>query len=547
MASVPPSTDPPRVANWRRLLARLCPASLGLRLTVLLGLLMVASGAIAGLLESRRLTEAMLGEARLEVLRMADTIKRSTRHDMLNTRGEDVHETVRNIGGQPGLHHVRIYNKDGRIRYSSKADEIATVVDMTAEACFQCHAEAQPLRHLDQPQRSRIFRSADDSRVLAAIDVIYNEPGCASASCHLPPERQSVLGVVDVGVSLRAIDDRITAAASGALGNGILTTLLVCALIGLFVYSFVSRPVRTLVAGIEQVAAGDLDASLPVHSTDEIGQVALAFNRMTADLAKARGELRRWAGTLEQQVAEKTRDLGIAQAQVMRAEKLSSLGILAAGVAHELNSPLTGILTFATLMLQDAEPGSQQRDDLQLIIHETNRCAAIIRQLLDFSRESGPQKQPHDVGDLIRRTVALVQRQALFQDVAIVTRLEPGLARVSCDASQIEQVLLNLLINAAEAMPDGGTITLRALAAAPDRVQIQCEDTGVGIPAANLGKVFDPFFTSKAPGRGTGLGLSVSYGIVRRHGGTITVTSQVGVGTCFTIALPALVPAEVAR
>ncbi|MDO8349324.1 MAG: ATP-binding protein [Planctomycetota bacterium] len=544
-----PTSDPasPAATFAHRPPGRRVFASLGWRLTVLLGSCLILASALAAWLSANRLEQQLLDQARSAVLRMADTVKRSTRYTMLHNRSEDTNQTVQNIGQQSGIEYVRIYSKEGRIAYSSKLDEVARKVDLTAEACYQCHAVAQPLTHLDSPQRARIFKNGGDSRVLAAIDVVYNEPGCATAGCHRSPAEQQVLGVVDVGVSLREIDAQITEAGTGTLVFALGATALACALLGVFVFSFVTRPVRSLLAGIRRVAAGQLDSTLAVTNANEVGQLAIAFNQMTVDLRSARNELSAWARTLEQQVEEKTRDLKVAQAQVVRAEKLSSLGILAAGVAHELNSPLTGILTFATLLLQDTPKDTRPYQDLQLIVNETNRCAAIIRQLLEFSREGGPQKRSHDLLQVVRRSVALVEHQAKFHDVAITLAIDPELPAVACDADEMEQVFLNLLINAAEAMPHGGSITVRAALAPNGRVVVEFADTGIGIPAENLGKIFDPFFTSKPVGKGTGLGLSVSYGIVRRHGGAIGVQSTVGKGTTFTIDLPRVTVPEAAR
>jgi two-component system NtrC family sensor kinase len=513
--------------------------SLGWRLTVMLGGCLIFASAVASYLSANRLEERLLAQAKASVLRISDVVKRSTRYTMLHNEAEDTLQTVLNIGGQPGIEHVRIYNKAGKIAYSSKPAEITQVVDLKAEACYQCHAAEKPLAHLDSPQRSRIFHGADQGRVLAAIDVVYNEPSCSTMGCHASPDEQKVLGVVDVGISLREIDAQIEQAGRSTLYFALGATAIACTLLAGFVFTFVTRPVRSLLAGIRRVSAGHLDQTLDVSSGDEVGQLAAAFNQMTADLRTARTEIDNWTRTLEQQVDQKTRDLRVAQDQVVRAEKLSSLGILAAGVAHELNSPLTGILTFGTLLLQDTPKGTRQHEDLQLIVNETNRCAVIIRQLLEFSRETGPQKRSTDLGSVVHRAVALVEHQAKFHNVRISRTVAADLPRVSCDGNQMEQVFLNLLINAAEAMPEGGSIEIHAAGTPAGRVVLRFTDTGTGIPPEILGKIFDPFFTSKPVGKGTGLGLSVSYGIIRRHGGTITVQSTVGQGSTFTIDLPA--------
>ena len=514
--------------------------SLGLRLTVLLAVLMIAAGSAAAWWTSHALGERLLDETRNAALRMASTVKSSTRYDMLHARSEGVRQIVLNIGRQPGLEYVRIYNKEGTIVYSSRPKEEASVVDLSAEACYQCHAAEQPPTHLDSPRRVRIYnRGGADDRVLAAIDVVYNEPGCATTGCHPQPTEKSVLGVVDVGVSLREIDQRIGESATHTFAFGLGATAVVCALIGLFVYSFVTRPVRRLLRGIHRVSQGELDASLKTGGHDEVGALTVAFNQMTTDLRRARDELTAWGETLEAQVEDRTRDLRLAQDQIARAEKLSSLGILAAGVAHELNSPLTGILTFSHLLLQDAPAGSRQQDDLQLIVNETQRCAAIIRQLLEFAREGQPEHRLNNILEVVQRALALVEHQALFHHVRVITEFEDQLPVICCDSNKMQQVFLNLLINAAEAMPAGGTITIRA-STTPDgsSVVLEFADTGSGIAPEHLGRVFDPFFTSKEVGRGTGLGLSVSYGIVHRHHGEITVQSELGQGTTITITLP---------
>jgi two-component system NtrC family sensor kinase len=271
---------------------------------------------------------------------------------------------------------------------------------------------------------------------------------------------------------------------------------------------------------------------------------------MTDDLRKARAELSDWAHRLEEEVENKTRDLWLAQAQIVRSEKLSSIGLLAAGVAHELNSPLTGILTYAHLLAKKAPDGSREKEHLQVISSQAERCATIIKQLLDFSREHAPEKTRQDVHAVLEQAVALVEHQWSFQNVTIDRDLAADLPQVLINAGQMQQVFLNLLVNAGEAMPGGGRLTIQtrvlaraagsqsAAKAAGDEVQIVFHDTGMGISPENIDKIFDPFFTTKDVGKGTGLGLAVSYGIVERHGGTVGVESAPGNGTTFTISLP---------
>jgi two-component system, NtrC family, sensor kinase len=369
--------------------------------------------------------------------------------------------------------------------------------------------------------------------------VIYNEPSCSTAACHEHPAEQRVLGVVDVGVSLADADLRVTRNTRYAVGIGALSTVAICGLVALFIHRYVSRPVGRLLECTRKVAHGDLECSICPASNDEIGHLAESFRGMTEDLRVARKELGEFTQRLEEEVARKTDDLKVAQAQIVRSEKLSSLGLLAAGVAHELNSPLMGILTFAQLLMRKAPEQSAQYKDLEVIVRQTERCSKIIRQLLDFSRENPVEIKLLDIHAVLQQAIDLVEHQALFHNIEIRRAFQTDLPPLRIDANGMQQVFLNLLINAGEAMPSGGCVVLRTGAAGPGAIKIVFDDTGSGIPPENLSRIFDPFFTSKDVGHGTGLGLAVTYGIVERHGGTIEVESTVGVGTTFTITLPA--------
>jgi len=528
------------------------PLGLRLRLVIPLACVLLAYGAFHTYFAAKTQHEEIFAEATLSVLRLADTVRRSTRHAMLESRRDDVHRMIEDIGQQSGIDHVRIMNKEGVIVYSSVPDEIGTVVNRGAEACYQCHNTRQPPTTIDSTKRARVYDSAAGHRTLAAIDVIYNEPSCWIADCHAHTGQQTQLGVVDVGVSLQEADARLRRTTRNATLFGICSTLAVCAAGAWLVHRLVNLPVQRLLECTQRVAHGDLTCTDLPASDDEIGHLSRSFMHMTADLQKAHAELSNWAHKLEAEVEHKTRDLTLAQAQIIRSEKLSSVGLLAAGVAHELNSPLTGILTFAHLAAKRLPEGSTEREHLLVIASQAQRCATIIRQLLDLSRERPPEKKCEDLHALLDQAVTLVEHQPRFQQVEIRRNYDPAVGCVQMDAGQMQQVFLNLLVNAGEAMPRGGRLQIQTRAApaprsrdgrsrtAPDggEVQIAIRDTGVGIPPENLHRVFDPFFTSKEVGQGTGLGLAVSHGIVERHGGSIAVESTVGAGTVFTITLP---------
>ena len=304
----------------------------------------------------------------------------------------------------------------------------------------------------------------------------------------------------------------------GITAAGIVLALV----ISYFLAEGVVKPIRRLAVASEELSKGNLDYRVAIQSKDEIGDLERTFDAMASSLRDRDAMLR----------AE-------TQRQLIRSEKLASLGRLAAGVAHEINNPLTGVLTFSSLLLRHTDENDPQREDLETIVQETNRCKEIVKGLLEFSRQTEPHKKQGDVNEIIREALSLMENQALIQSVKVVQELNADVPGIVVDTDQIQQVFINVILNALDAMPEGGTLRVRSdLASEGCAVQVVFSDTGDGIPPEHMDKVFDPFFTTKRPNEGTGLGLAVSYGIIERHGGKIEVESEVGVGTTVTIALP---------
>jgi two-component system NtrC family sensor kinase len=284
----------------------------------------------------------------------------------------------------------------------------------------------------------------------------------------------------------------------------------------------ISRPVRELARASETIARGDFCEMVPVRSSDEISALARTFNAMAASLRQR-----------DEQLKERTRQ------QLTRSERLAAVGRLAAGVAHEINNPLTGVLTFSHMLLRDAPAGSQQHEDIEAIIEATTRCRDIIRGLLNFSRQNEPQKRLSNLSDVLHDALNLTRNQALLHRVTLLEQLDPHLPALVIDPHQVQEVAVNIILNAIDAMPDGGALNIRSHAVEGGRwVEFEMADTGHGIPAEILDRIFDPFFTTKPPGKGTGLGLAISYGIITEHGGDISVSSEVGRGTTVTVRLP---------
>lgn len=231
--------------------------------------------------------------------------------------------------------------------------------------------------------------------------------------------------------------------------------------------------------------------------------------------------------------------------QLVSSEKMASLGKLAAGIAHEINNPLGGILIYSSLMMEDLPVDDPKRQDLGRIVQEASRCKEIVESLLEFARQTEPKMEPTDANRAITNGLFFLENQALFHNIQIIKKLDPALPLVHGNASQLKQVLINIIVNAAEAMHGNGTLTITSYPSSDGKsVFLEFTDTGEGIPEENLTRIFEPFFTTKDIGKGTGLGLATSYGIIEDHGGKINVESTVGQGATFTIELPASREAE---
>lgn len=289
------------------------------------------------------------------------------------------------------------------------------------------------------------------------------------------------------------------------------------------VSSKVTIPVKKLVRASREIADGNLDTQVTIRSDRELAELAKAFNSMAAALQTRDEKLKEFATK-----------------RIMESERLAVIGKLGADVAHELNNPLQGIVTYSNLLLEKLPPDDPSVASVEKIIKQANRCTTIVRGLLDFARQRKPNKRPFDVNAVVSDCLSLVEHRAVFHNIKIVQKLDAGLPNVVIDPSQVEQVFMNLIINAGEAMDGKGKLTVCTRVDPTGRfVEADFTDTGHGIAEENLEKIFDPFFTTKELGHGTGLGLAISYGIVKEHEGAISVASTVGKGTTFTVRFPA--------
>ena len=535
-----PETDTTR-ARWFHLRARLSA-----KLNILLLSAMVLIFAVLGYLNIRLHRQHLEQMTLLSAERVSDVITRSTTEYMLRNDRDGLHHSLQAMAGEPGMIKIRVFDQEGRITYTTDPSELNQVVDKKAEACYACHAQSQPLSRLNRPDRFRIYRNGGGKRVLGIITPIENQPSCSNAACHAHSADQKILGVFDTDLSLAKADVQLAESSARMLLYTACALLIITFLTWFFVWRVVGMPVKALRQGTERLIQGELGYQIEAASKDEIGELARSFNDMSVQLRAERSQNLAWTQTLEARVEQKTRELKRAHEHALQTEKMASIGKMAAVLAHEINNPLSGILTYSKLLRKwigrdDTGRGKRQEicDSLDLIASESRRCGDLVRNLLTFSRTTPMNLQPTDLNLVVDRSVRLVQHQLELSNIQLQLQLAPDLPLVQCDAAQIEQVLLALIMNAIDAMPQGGNLWVTTSSFDKDaKVQILVRDDGVGIAAEILPRLFEPFLTTKESGKGVGLGLAISRSILERHSGTIDVQSEIGRGTTFTVSLP---------
>jgi two-component system NtrC family sensor kinase len=495
--------------SMRRLAATLS----GKLFVAVLSVLVVSLGAL-GVVNIRLQRKHLETARRNAAERMSDVIRRSTTYTMLRNDRAALAEIVAMIGRDPSIAGLRIVDANGRVRLSTPPHQ--------------------------------------GGRVMRVVTPIRNAPSCSSAACHAHPPSQQVLGVLDLDLSLASTDAEIRSASQQFVISSAVAILLTLITIGALVWKLVHHPVAALAVATRRVGAGELGIVVPVTTRDELGPLARSFNWMTAQLSAAREEITAASQLLERRVEEKTAELQRAQQQMIQAEKLTSLGKLAAVVAHEVNNPLSGILTYARLMRKWVDRGdsleshsADMHDSLSVIESESRRCGEIVHNLLTFARVQPMNMSDFDVNKVVQQTLKIVDHKLDLANIETVLDLAPELPKIRGDAGQIEQLLLALVMNAVDAMPHEGRLQIATRpSTGGENVVITVADDGTGIAPDVLARLFDPFVTTKEEGKGVGLGLAISRSIVERHNGRISVDSELGRGTKFTIEIPSCVMAS---
>lgn len=495
----------------KRLWARLRNVTLAFRIGILMAVILIGTAYVFASYSISNLQRFAYETSASNVVRLGEAVESILRFSMVENRRAEIKRAIVNLTNHEDIESVTLADHSTKtIIFAADDSEQGKRIENTDARCTGCHAHTETPR-LILP-KSEVHHISTDQKVINTVTPIYNSQDCYNAACHAHGPEQRVLGVMEIGLTFGPILDELRRARLRLLGMIILLAVVTSGLIFWLIQVWVGKPVKDLLIATEALASGDMDHFVKTGET-ELGKLGKAFNSMQRKLRES-------------------------QRQIIMQEKLVSVGKLAAGVAHEINNPLTGILTFTEDLIEDAEEGDDRLDDYEIIRRETLRCRGIVRNLLDFAKQDEPQLQAVDISDVVHKTLKLVEKLAKFRNINLY--FDPAIHQppVVADPGQMEQVFLNFLINSSEAMDNGGDIRITSRwHKSEGNVELTFTDTGCGMSQQVLVKIFEPFFSTKG-GKTSGLGLAVVWSIIERHGGRIEVQSEVGKGTTFRVYLP---------
>jgi len=483
---------------------------------------------------------------------LSSIIKETLEYKMEKKQCKDVQKIVEIIREQKDVEHVMIIKKGGGIVYSAREEDIGKVLSIEEESCQICHQQ-KPYSHDDV----KVFALGGE-RIMRNVNPIRNGDKCNA--CHSYQDK--ILGVLVVDTSLLPLDEELSAARNRMIFFTITIFLAVSLILALLVFILVDRPIRKLAKVVSNAAEGRLDSRVDIGSRDEFGKLSKGFNLMMDKVARFNQELQEKVKIavedcrkfnvelmkVNRHLEKANRELKKSQEQIIKSEKMVAVGQLASGVAHEINNPLGSILTYIKLAIKKIDNYSsessilnisQLRKYLATVEEEVNRCKGITRGLMDFSRIKEPEAIVVDINGVLNNALELVEHQLSDHRIRLVKKFSSSTSRIVADPHQMQQVFINIILNAFHAMPEGGILEITTRKSSKF-AEIIFKDSGCGISEEDFSRIFTPFFTTKKAGEGTGLGLSVAYGIIENHNGEIKVRSKVGEGTTVSILLPVI-------
>jgi len=477
-------------------------------------------------------------------------------HAMLTNDWPALENTIDVINALPGIEDVNLYDKEDNLVYSSFSRDSGSHNNPN---CKECHTDINSMF----PGNERSFRiiSLDsecemtqknyDYRLLMIHSPIPNQPSCYTAACHAHSASDPVLGSFVIRIPMDTLDTAIASSSRDFFILAAFSTLILITFLIFFTRRTINRPLNEIISASRAVSGGDRSTRMNVDPKlpQDVQLVSKTFNRMLDSLQIATDELEEWSQHLEDKVQKKSEELTEIQKEMIHVERMASLGKLSSSVAHEINNPLSGVLTYTKLVqkqLQNLDFDGLEKGPmlkyLKVIEDETKRCGDIVKGLLDFSRKDQLEFTTSHLHKLLNESYQLMEHQMKISNIAFRENYAAEKDLIKCSENQIKQAVIAILLNANEAIVENGETLMQTSNPDPGHIKVEIIDNGSGIAERDLPHVFEPFFSAKEKVSGIGMGLAIVHGIVQSHNGKVEVQSQPGVGTTISIVLPLLEP-----
>jgi two-component system NtrC family sensor kinase len=473
-------------------------------------------------------------------------------HSMLTNDRGALENTLDVINDLPGIEDVNMYDNEDNLVYSTISDN---PLEHNNPNCKQCHGEinsvlpgqSQSFKVLKVNTKCEMSQKDYSYRLLFIKSTINNEPSCYTAACHAHNERDKVLGSFVIRIPLEDLDTAIEESSFDFFLLAALATVLLAVFLLFFTRKKINKPLNEIVSASEAVSKGDKSTRLKLETKqlNDMKMVSKAFNEMLDNLQAANDELQTWSQQLEYKVQKKSEELTEIQNELIHVEKIASLGKLSSSVAHEINNPLSGVLTYTKLVHKQLSKIDLEKEEkesmlkyLMIIEDETKRCGDIVKGLLDFSRKDQLELKVHHLHNVLKDTYTLLDHQMKISNITFITDLKAKEDSIKCNDNQIKQACIAILMNASEAISGSGEIIMRTSNPEKGFIRLEIIDNGTGIAQEDQQHVFEPFFSAKDKTNGIGLGLAIVHGIITSHNGKVELKSEVGKGTTIIITLP---------
>ena len=480
---------------------------------------------------------------------VGSVIEGSLYYSMLKNDKSSLQSTLDIINAMPGVDEVNMYDSRDSVVYSSFVPDSALHSNPN---CVSCHdnfeemfpAQQKTYRIIDYKSACIMNQSDRGHRQLLVRTPILNEQSCYLSACHAHSPDEEVLGSLIIKVPLQELDVAVNRSSTEFFILSILITVIIFFLLIFFTRNKIRKPLSEIITASEAVSKGDRSRRLEISPflLDDMRSVALAFNNMLDNLDSANRELENWSHQLEYKVQKKSEELAEIQNELIHIERITSLGKLSSSVAHEINNPLSGILTYSKLVakqLGKVELPGESKDKmlryLKVIETESKRCGDIVKGLLDFSRKDQENFVPCQLHQILKETYNLMAHQMRIAGIHFYTEFKATSSNILCNDNQIKQVCVALLVNAMEAITENGEIIIRTSNPDDEHIRVDICDNGVGIAAEDISRIFQPFYSAKQRASGIGLGLAIVHGIVQSHKGKVEVVSEPGNGTTMSV------------